>query len=201
MSSLTESYLENALTHLKEMLADRRVGTEGLNVTAKELMGTYGVSSFELDKTIVLFCLAKDSIKEAKARILEDLEGSNDECPLTPRCYLIVSMDKPSPNMNISLDDLDRRWNACGGMVQVFLLKELQYNPSRHSLVPLHEKVPEEDTKALLEKYQLKNRFLLPLILRQDVMAKYLGMRHGDIVKISRRNQTSGEYTYYRCCM
>ena len=41
----------------------------------------------------------------------------------------------------------------------------------------------------------------LPLILKSDPMSRYLGLKNGDIIKITRNSQSSGEYIVYRCCM
>ena len=34
-----------------------------------------------------------------------------------------------------------------------------------------------------------------------DIIAKWLGLKQGDIVKIDRYNPNSGVYYYYRCCI
>jgi DNA-directed RNA polymerase subunit H (RpoH/RPB5) len=47
----------------------------------------------------------------------------------------------------------------------------------------------------------LKSKLQLPHIHRGDVMAKWLGLRQGDVVRITRYNETSGEYYYYRYCV
>jgi DNA-directed RNA polymerase I, II, and III subunit RPABC1 len=80
-------------------------------------------------------------------------------------------------------------------------MKELMYNPLKHSLVPPHEKISEEESKEILVKYLIKTKSQMPVISRNDVIARWLGLRHGDIVKITRYNESSGIYYYYRCCM
>jgi DNA-directed RNA polymerase I, II, and III subunit RPABC1 len=89
----------------------------------------------------------------------------------------------------------DRALAAIGGSLQLFLKRELMYNPSRHELTPKHVKLAPEDVAAVKELY------MLPHIHRSDVMAKWLGLRQGDVVRITRYNETSGEYYYYRYCV
>lgn len=84
--------------------------------------------------------------------------------------------------------------------VEIFTLQETQYNVSRHRLVPRHERVPEEEALGILERLGLPNRFMLPVILSSDPMARYLDLRHGDLVRISRDSPTAGSHIAYRAC-
>ena len=84
--------------------------------------------------------------------------------------------------------------------VEIFTLQETQYNVARHKLVPRHEKVSDEETLALLDRLGLPNRFMLPVILSSDPMARYLDLRHGDVVKIRRDSPTAGTHVAYRAC-
>ena len=53
-----------------------------------------------------------------------------------------------------------------------------------------------EITKA----YNVKSRFHFSIILSTDPMARYLALKHGQLVRISRFSQSSGTYVLYRCC-
>jgi DNA-directed RNA polymerase I, II, and III subunit RPABC1 len=84
----------------------------------------------------------------------------------------------------------------------VFDIKSLQFNISHHELVPKHEVIHDEaEVKDIVAKYSLKSKFQLPIILKTDAMAKYLGLKNGDVVKITRVSPTAGEYIVYRCCV
>ncbi len=88
--------------------------------------------------------------------------------------------------------------------IQVFQLKELQFNITRHVLVPKHELLgwdKENEVETILESYQLKSRYQLPLILKSDPVAKYLNAKPGNLVRVIRSSPTSGQYVLYRCCM
>jgi DNA-directed RNA polymerase I, II, and III subunit RPABC1 len=86
--------------------------------------------------------------------------------------------------------------------IQIFEIKELQFNISKHVLVPKHELVKDEqEVKSIVERYSIKSKYQLPHILKTDPMSRYLGLKSGDVVKITRTSPTAGEYIIYRCCL
>jgi DNA-directed RNA polymerase subunit H (RpoH/RPB5) len=52
-----------------------------------------------------------------------------------------------------------------------------------------------------MQKYMIKSKLQMPVILHNDIIAKWLGLKQGDIVKILRYNENSGLSYYYRCCI
>ena len=77
--------------------------------------------------------------------------------------------------------------------------KKLQFNPTKHELVPKHSKISEEDADKLLVKYNLKNKFQLPIILRDDVISQYYNYQQGDIIKITNTaSSLNKEYIFFR---
>ena len=86
--------------------------------------------------------------------------------------------------------------------VEVHLLSRLQFNITKHVLVPRHEVIRDKAViDDILARYKLKNKYQLPIILKTDPIAKYYGMKNGDLVKITRASETAGEYIVYRCCL
>ena len=81
--------------------------------------------------------------------------------------------------------------------IEVFDLKELVVNITEHELVPKHILLSEKDKKQLLERYKIRDS-QLPKILVGDPVAKYLGLKRGDVVKIIRESETAGRYITYR---
>jgi DNA-directed RNA polymerase I, II, and III subunit RPABC1 len=51
--------------------------------------------------------------------------------------------------------------------------------------------------KELLKIYKLKEG-QLPKMLTSDPIARYFGARKGQVFKITRASESSGEYIYYR---
>lgn len=86
--------------------------------------------------------------------------------------------------------------------VEVHNINRLQFNITKHVLVPKHEVIKDKKVvDDLIEAYKLKNKYQLPIILKTDPIAKYYGMKSGDVVKITRDSPTAGEYVLYRCCL
>ncbi|MCS7119905.1 MAG: DNA-directed RNA polymerase subunit H [Nitrososphaerota archaeon] len=66
-----------------------------------------------------------------------------------------------------------------------------------HFLVPKHEILSPEEKEEVLKKYKVEP-YQLPLIKVSDPIAKVIGARVGDLVKITRKSPTAGEYISYR---
>ena len=84
--------------------------------------------------------------------------------------------------------------------VQVFWLDTLIINIIKHEFVPKHRIITMEELTGILDKYDIVNYNQLPLILKTDPVAKFLGMRRGDFCEITRPSETSGLYISYRLC-
>lgn len=73
----------------------------------------------------------------------------------------------------------------------------MEFDVTKHELVPKHEILSEEEKTKLLKKYGITIKEL-PRILASDPAIKSLNPKIGDVVKITRKSKTAGESVYYR---
>jgi DNA-directed RNA polymerase I, II, and III subunit RPABC1 len=70
--------------------------------------------------------------------------------------------------------------------IQLFAARELQYNITKHRLVPFHEKVSKKEVTDLLKKFGTK----LPKLLKSDPVVRFYGFERRDIIRIIRSDSS-----------
>lgn len=86
--------------------------------------------------------------------------------------------------------------------LEIFHISELQFNVTKHSLVPLHQIVMDKDEREKVKKdYQVQDFKMLPLIFNSDPVIRFIGGKTGDLIRITRNPNHVGEHILYRYCI
>ena len=105
---------------------------------------------------------------------------------------IIVVQNSMTPSAKQSLMDMAPKY-----ILEQFLEAELLVNITEHELVPEHVILTPEEKRELLDRYRLKENQLMR-IQAGDPVARYYGLKRGQVVKIIRASETAGRYISYR---
>ena len=105
---------------------------------------------------------------------------------------IIVVQKEMTPSAKQSLQVMAPKY-----ILEQFMEAELSMNITEHELVPEHVALMPEEKLELLKKYKLKENQLMK-IQQADPVARYYGLKRGQIVKIIKVSETSGRYITYR---
>ena len=83
---------------------------------------------------------------------------------------------------------------------QYFWINMLTLNITKHEKVPKHIIMSKEELDKLVKNIQISSLDKLQVIKNTDPVAKYYGMKEGDVCKIIRKSETAGVYLNYRLC-
>jgi len=107
------------------------------------------------------------------------------------RAIIVVQMGM-TPSAKQALTDMAPKY-----ILEQFLESELLINITEHELVPEHVVLTPEEKTELLQRYKLRESQLMR-IQASDPVARYFGLKRGQVVKIIRPSETAGRYISYR---
>lgn len=176
---------------LRDMLRDRGCDTSDIDAISGEDVASIATSKsvFHIDlvgcNTRIIYDLnSKFKPIDVKKLLVDDIPT-----------IILIARDAPSNAAIKGFAEMSLH-------VQLFLLQELQFNVSKHVLVPSHTPIRDEpDILRLVNSYHVKSRYHFPIILSSDPMARYLALMPGQLVRITRTSPNAGEYVTYRCCV
>lgn len=89
--------------------------------------------------------------------------------------------------------------------IEIFCIKNLLFNITKHELVPKHELLDSNEASSIYEKYSIKDNqrvIKLPLLMTKiDPVSKYYDFKPGSLIKITRPSSSVGEAVSYRYCV
>lgn len=187
--------ISTSLTIISEMLTDR-----GKTATNLNRLSVAEVTSIVNSRNMFSVSTAEDTII-----VVYDMSPKFKWATSKQYIESLIDIDSGLPKLVILVvkEESDIK-NIKGGLLadtemQVFYLKELQFNKTTHVLVPKHEIITDAAyIAAILESCSLTKASLLPLILKTDPQVKYLNAHSGDVIKVTRISPTCGENIVYR---
>jgi DNA-directed RNA polymerase subunit H (RpoH/RPB5) len=169
-----------------------------------------GYIEFETSNTTLIFALTKKTrkniIDELKVIDEKDADVNINTGNFIKKhkgkhnIILIFNNDTISIPCISQFNKYDKLFQKNGGMLQYFQVKQLMFNPTKHEYVPQHIKLKDDEIADFMKKYMIRSKLDMSRIYPNDPIAKWLGLKYGDIVKIIRYNENSGESFYYRSC-
>jgi DNA-directed RNA polymerase subunit H (RpoH/RPB5) len=199
--------------NIEEMLScrgdDMSIFKEHLLSMNKEDFETdRNVIDIQTSNTSVIYALTKKLRKIIIDELKEKIKDSNTNIQDFISKYgsknniiLIFNNESISTAVKSLLNKYDKLFQKNGGQLQYFTLRQLMFNPTKHEYVPIHTKLTEEEVKEFMKEYMTRTKIHMHVILQSDPIAKWIGLKHGDIVKINRYNENSGESFSYRSCI
>jgi DNA-directed RNA polymerase subunit H (RpoH/RPB5) len=82
-------------------------------------------------------------------------------------------------------------------LIEIFLKDEMMFDITKSAYVPTHILLSDEEAERFISEYGLQKKEI-PRILISDPMARYFKAKLGQIFRIIRPSETSGESNFYR---
>lgn len=182
---------EIALSTLQEMLSSRGLTADKFELVPSSMDGTK-MYSFA---GILLIFSTKTRVSEKELNNFLSFASENNFAS----GIIIVSPSRPSESvMKVLIGHNNDRENV---YVQIFDIRSLGFNISKHRKVPRHRIVADSEKPGIIKSYNLKSLEQMPKILSQDAMAKFIGARPGDVVEVVGLCETSADNLRYRYCV
>jgi DNA-directed RNA polymerase I, II, and III subunit RPABC1 len=110
---------------------------------------------------------------------------------------MIVIKDEPNDTLLENVKDI---WVTENIYISLVNIKRLQFNILKHTLVPKHTILNENERELFIKKYNILDNSQIPDISYFSPVSIVIGLRPNDIVKIERASRTSINSDFYRIC-
>ncbi|PRQ57225.1 putative DNA-directed RNA polymerase [Rosa chinensis] len=181
-----------------QMLKDRDylIVDHDLNMTMLQFKNKHGENMKREDRTInrrkrddksdQIYVFFPDEPKVGAKTMKSCITRMNQENLI--RAILAVQQNL-SPFAETSISEMGSKYH-----LEIFQETELLVNIKEHVLVPEHRFLTNEEKKTCWRVWA----YFLPLIQLIDPIARYYGLKRGQVVKIIRPSETAGRYVTYR---
>lgn len=113
---------------------------------------------------------------------------------------VIVTKDKVTYQGALE-EYINRIFYKDGTFVQILWLNNLLFNISKHDLVPDYRIMTTKEKEELIGKLYLESEDKLPFVQVTDPVARFYGVRIGQVCEIVYNNETNGKNKFYRLCV
>lgn len=137
--------------------------------------------------------------KPRVANLISLVESMVDEIIEDGDTLIILIKDPVSNDQSLEIF-FEELYQSRKIFVQYFWIDMLMFNISQHKKVPKHEVLSEKQKEEFIKSLDIKSESQLPYINKTDPVAKFMGMKTGQICKITRPSETAGTTNYYRLC-
>lgn len=151
----------------------------------------------ENKKVYVRYYLAK-TIRPANVHeMIDDLFVLTETLKKHDTLYIIIKDHVNETLLNELKDILERD----GIFIVIESIKCLQFNILKHTLVPEHKVISEDEVQTIMKRYNITDKVQLPDISRFDPVARAICLRPGQVCHIVRPSKTAITTDYYRICV
>jgi len=198
------------IDNLKSMMLDRGDNIDEfeeheVDIEREKFYNDSNIIEFHTSHTTIIFAITKklrrNILEEIKTAIKGDIASFIEKYNNKKNVVMIFNDDTISSPVVHQLNTFDKMLQKQNGSMQYFHMKNVLFNPTKHSLVPKHTKLSTEEIVVIMEKYMIKGKTQFPYILHGDAIARWMGLKQGDVVKIDRYNSNSGLAHYFRVCV
>jgi len=202
--------IDIAIDNIKSMLQDRGDNIDEfieheVDIDREEFYNDKNITEFHTSNTTIIFALTKKLrriiLEEIKNASKGDTESFIQKYNKKKNFIIVITDDTVSSPIVQQLNTFDKILQKLGGSLQYFHIKNILFDPTKHVLVPKHTKLSPEEVSTVMEKYLIKGKNQFPYIFHSDPIARWMGLKQGDVVKIDRYNENSGISYYYRVCV
>jgi DNA-directed RNA polymerase I, II, and III subunit RPABC1 len=180
-----------ALATIKEILIAR-----GRNNTDFEPVGGSPdeTKMYTFDSILIIFS-TKTRVTEKELNNFLKFAAENNHTS----GILVATPSRPSEMvLNILRNHINDPENP---LVQIFELRHLQFDISKHRKVPRHRIITNDEKNEVLKEFNISDSSYLPKIDSQDPMAKWIGARPSDVIEVVGLCESSGLNRRYRLCV
>ena len=148
-------------------------------------------------KIYIKYYLSKSLRPNNLQEMIEDL-FTVEEVLTKADTLLVVVKDEVNETL---INNVKHIWESEKIFIIIQPLQRLQFNILEHVYVPPHQVLSEEEKINVKNRYNIMNDAEFPELSRFDPVAQVIGIRPGQVCKITRISKTAIEAPYYRICI